>query len=336
MRDARDALWESGHDESVEVNQRALIDKVLARYSEEFTVFRELLQNSDDASANAVEIHFDTEIYAQHTKEKAGDPEASNNNALALTRLPDLKTTVIHRWTFKNDGIVFRDEDWNRLKKIAEGNPDEEKIGAFGVGFYSLFSVTEEPFVTSGGQWMGFYWKDKKDQLFARRGKIPLSTSDSDEESRWTTFTMPLRKPEPLPTPFDFIRFLTSSITFMAHLSDVSVYIDGKRLARLRKDRGVPKSIGLRKGLKADSAGSMMRVTDVSMMRMYLAACNHTKAWPTRLTISGSTKHQSRDHAMGLRYWILHQASQTASCSAAASSESSLVWILLLALLRVW
>ena len=86
-----------------------------------------------------------------------------------------------------NNGIVFRDEDWNRLKKIgsfnffvvvsfpvdfypAEGNPDEEKIGAFGVGaftsyslhflavlasnpgFYSLFSVTEEPFVTSGGE----------------------------------------------------------------------------------------------------------------------------------------------------------------------------------------
>jgi hypothetical protein len=29
--------WETGHDESVEVNQRALIDKVLARYSGEFT-----------------------------------------------------------------------------------------------------------------------------------------------------------------------------------------------------------------------------------------------------------------------------------------------------------
>lgn len=53
---------------------------------------------------------------------------------------------------------------------LAEGNPDEEKIGAFGVGeshhclepkkllhgipvgFYSLFSVTEEPWVTSGGK----------------------------------------------------------------------------------------------------------------------------------------------------------------------------------------
>lgn len=52
----------------------------------------------------------------------------------------------------------------------AEGNPDEEKIGAFGVGklptfsrlldgltsvgFYSLFSITEEPFVTSGGAYL--------------------------------------------------------------------------------------------------------------------------------------------------------------------------------------
>ena len=86
--------------------------------------------------------------------------------------------------------MVFRDEDWSRLKKIgghhnlfalnahihipaAEGNPDEEKIGAFGVGaylgkiiqftvilksitgFYSLFSVTEEPFVTSGSVYSG-------------------------------------------------------------------------------------------------------------------------------------------------------------------------------------
>ncbi len=52
---------------------------------------------------------------------------------------------------------------------LADGNPDEEKIGAFGVGgsneyfkpsdfllaasigFYSLFSITEKPWVISGG-----------------------------------------------------------------------------------------------------------------------------------------------------------------------------------------
>lgn len=24
----------------------------------------------------------------------------------------------MHQWTFKNDGMHFRDQDWNRLKKI--------------------------------------------------------------------------------------------------------------------------------------------------------------------------------------------------------------------------
>ena len=119
---------------------------------------------------------------------------------------------------FKNDGNIFRDQDWSRLKKIGAQNaffspsscswltyswgqswrgedrrfrsrwvsihkwlwiPAHSKVVI--LGFYSLFSVTEEPFVTSGGndfpirwpyldlflpdQWMGFYWKDKKDQV---------------------------------------------------------------------------------------------------------------------------------------------------------------------------
>lgn len=64
-----------------------------------------------------------------------------------------------------------------QLKKIAEGNPDEGKIGAFGVGFYSLFSVTEEPVVTSAGKWMRFYWKDGKDQVCKHIFSVGLATS---------------------------------------------------------------------------------------------------------------------------------------------------------------
>ncbi|GLB37239.1 putative protein of unknown function (DUF3684) [Lyophyllum shimeji] len=263
MAVARDTLWASGHDETVEVNQRALIDKVLARYSGEFTVFRELLQNSDDAQATAVEIHFDTQKYLDG---KSGSQVEGQSSKAPL---PDLKTTVVHQWTFKNNGIVFRDEDWNRLKKIAEGNPDEEKIGAFGVGFYSLFSVTEEPFVTSGDQWMGFYWKDKKDQLFARRGQLP----DSQETpSRWTTFEMVLREPAPIPVAFDFTRFLTSSITFMTHLSEVSLFFDDKRLARLKKAPGVPKGLGLPAGLRSSSSSGMMTIKDLKCTPLQIEA----------------------------------------------------------------
>jgi hypothetical protein len=46
----------SGYEEAVEVNQRGLIEKILARYSGDYTVFRELLQNADDAQASVSAI----------------------------------------------------------------------------------------------------------------------------------------------------------------------------------------------------------------------------------------------------------------------------------------
>ncbi|KAG2126877.1 uncharacterized protein EDB93DRAFT_1257371 [Suillus bovinus] len=253
MAHDRDALWASGYDETVEVNQRALIDKVLARYSGEFTVFRELLQNSDDAQSSAVEIYFETEEYLrQKNSEDAMQPEDSAG-------FPDLKATPISQWTFRNNGFVFRDEDWNRLRKIAEGNPDEEKIGAFGVGFYSLFSVTEEPFVISGGHGMQFYWKDKTgDQLLVRRGDLP--SKDVLQSNPWTTFEMTLREQGPVPQPFDLTRFLASSITFMVHLRSVSVFLDSHRLAHLTKSSGVPRELELPKALKKSSGSGLMNV----------------------------------------------------------------------------
>ncbi|EDR11411.1 uncharacterized protein LACBIDRAFT_313549 [Laccaria bicolor S238N-H82] len=257
----RDALWESGYDESVEVNQRALIDKVLARYSGEFTVFRELLQNSDDAQSKNVEIRFETRSFIDGRMGNLATSAALDNS------LPDLKTSVVHQWTFKNNGIVFRDEDWNRLKKIAEGNPDEEKIGAFGVGFYSLFSVTEEPFVTSGGQWMAFYWKDKKDQLFARRGQL-----EDSETQQWTTFEMKLREPAPIPVAFDFARFLSSSITFMTHLSQISVYFDDSCLVRLKKSSGIPRDIGIPQFLNGVSPLRTMAVKSIKSTPLHIQA----------------------------------------------------------------
>lgn len=138
-------------------------------------------------------------------------------------------------------------------------------------GFYSLFSITEEPFVTSGGQWMGFYWKDKKDQLFARRGTLPPTTTPSDgsasEGKAWTSFEMPLREPAPIPFAFDLTRFLCSSITFMANLRDVQLFFDGARLARLTKDSGSPARLPIPLGLKTTSPTGMMTVKAIMSTR---------------------------------------------------------------------
>ena len=72
----------------MEVNQRALIDKVLARYSGEFTVFRELLQNSDDAQSKAVEIRFETQPFID--RKATGD-----GMEVSEAHLPNLKTVHV-------------------------------------------------------------------------------------------------------------------------------------------------------------------------------------------------------------------------------------------------
>ena len=57
-------LWfASGRDEVVEVNQRALIDNVLERYSSEHTVFRKPLQHAHDVGATTTEIIFETRSF---------------------------------------------------------------------------------------------------------------------------------------------------------------------------------------------------------------------------------------------------------------------------------
>ncbi|ORX44853.1 hypothetical protein BCR36DRAFT_334006 [Piromyces finnis] len=199
-------------EEKVEVNQRHLIDKILARYSAEFTVFRELLQNSNDACAEDVEILF--------TIEK--DPETNKPGITSIE--------------YKNNGKVFREEDWNRLKKIAEGNPDEQKIGFFGVGFYSLFSITEEPFVVSGKSYCGFFWKG--DQLFIKKGTVP-----EDKQSQWTSFILNLRNPLEIPDTNEFSRFLVTSLGFTSYLKRVKVIVNGEEKIFVDKKASDPRPL---------------------------------------------------------------------------------------------
>ncbi|KAI9250278.1 hypothetical protein BY458DRAFT_559759 [Sporodiniella umbellata] len=203
-----------GVEEKVEVNQRHLIDKILARYSAEYVLYRELMQNADDASSSAVHISFHT---SSPDHNKAPNMSSKCNKII-----------------FKNNGMAFRNEDWVRLKRIAEGNPDEQKIGAFGVGFYSLFSVCENPFVFSGSQCMAFYFKG--DQLFAKRADVP-------EEDSWTSFLMDLREPMEMP-PFDhFCQFLTTSLGFTTNLKEVTVSFDNQTIFTIKKKVAEPRAM---------------------------------------------------------------------------------------------
>ena len=128
-----------GDAADVTVNQRALIDKMLARYCSDNVVIRELSQNADDSGATAVALEFTTSAApAPKTKKNRGHKGGH--------------TSWCSQLDVVNNGREFRGEDWARLVRIAEGNCNTDTVGMFGVGFYSTFSLSEEPLVKSGAK----------------------------------------------------------------------------------------------------------------------------------------------------------------------------------------
>ena len=229
------AFQDGGVEEAVTVDTRALIDKVLARYSGEWTTLRELIQNAADAQATTVKIKWETLPSTQV-------PLPATTN-----RSEHLKHVLTHhtlgRLVVENNGQPFTGTDWRRLKRIAEGNPDETKIGAFGVGFYSVFADCEEPLVSSGHEAMAFYWKGNA--LFTRKLNIPRGEGSSN-----TTFFLEYRnRTTPLPNLLSIGQFLATSLTFVA-LQNIEFWVDDWRLLSLQKKTSPSATISIPRDLE--------------------------------------------------------------------------------------
>ncbi|CAM4832961.1 unnamed protein product [Rotaria magnacalcarata] len=115
---------------------------MLARYSSNFVVYRELIQNSDDAKATS--FHF--EISCDN------DPPSSSSSE------KDFHNKTIAEIRTINNGLIFNETDWKRVAAMAEENTNVESIGQFSVGFFSVFSFSEELIITSGDEYMAFVW----------------------------------------------------------------------------------------------------------------------------------------------------------------------------------
>lgn len=242
------ALNHGEDEEAVTVDTRALIDKVLARYSGEWTTLRELVQNAADAQATTVKVKWET----------------LPSTSVALPTTPDrselLKHVIQHhtlrRLVVSNDGQPFTKTDWGRLKRIAEGNPDETKIGAFGVGFYSVFADCEDPFVSSGSEAMAFYWKGNA--LFTRK----LMLSD-EQKSNDTAFVLDYRNTTtPLPNLLSVSQFLATSLTFVS-LQKIEFWIDDYEILSLRKVTSPSASVALSRDVDPTTKDRLMKISQV-------------------------------------------------------------------------
>ncbi|KAJ6109820.1 hypothetical protein N7486_002055 [Penicillium sp. IBT 16267x] len=239
----------SGADEeAVTVDTRGLISKVLARYSGKWTVLREMIQNAADASATKVTIKFETLPSTTIPSPSSIDPTEQIKHTIA--------NHTLRRLLISNNGLPFSGKDWARLKRIADGNPDETKIGAFGVGFYSVFDDCEEPFVSSGSQAMAFYWKGNG--LFTRR--LDLGEASSQD----TTFVLDYRNDSsPVPHLLQLCQFLASSLTFVA-LQEIELLLDDWSLLRLSKKTAQGVNVPIPKDIETKTAEGLMKITGIT------------------------------------------------------------------------
>ena len=101
------------------------------------TLCYELIQNADDV------------------KDENGNPGASRITF-------DVCDDALYVY---NDG-VFRDIDFERMEKVSWGNKREEEgtTGAFGLGFISVYQVTDSPEIFSSGRHWQFVPNGQEDE----------------------------------------------------------------------------------------------------------------------------------------------------------------------------
>ena len=115
------------------------LNRILREYKDT-SVIQELLQNADDAGATEVAVYYDTR---EHNSSNLFFPGMANSYGPALL--------------FYNNA-EFTEEDFENITKIAGETKMNKplKIGKFGVGFCSVYHITDVPSFVSGENFIVF------------------------------------------------------------------------------------------------------------------------------------------------------------------------------------
>jgi hypothetical protein len=295
-------------EEAVTVNTRALIDKVLARYSGEWTTLRELIQNAADAAASKVIIRLET-----LPSKTVPLPQQADQAAL-------LNHTISHhsvlRLVISNDGQHFAESDWARLKRIAEGNPDETKIGAFGVGFYSVFADCEEPFVISGRKTMAFIWKGNS--LFTK-----ASTLSQDQSLQDTCFLLNYRNTtSPIPDLMSICQFLCTSLTFVS-LQRIELWVDQWNILKLQKKSAPGLDAQLPSDINPRTKEGLMKITGVTHQSTQIDAqwLNVIANPKSKASPASNTKQEEETPVLAVKSFFSKLAAHTIQNTAAKRAQ---------------
>lgn len=112
------------------------IKNILKEYDEESDIFKEIIQNAEDAGAQTCKFLMDFRFHRV-------DPERLIDPDMTLCQGPCV-------WAFNNE--QFSHDDWDNIVRVGSASKENqaEKIGKFGLGFNTVYHVTDIPSILSG------------------------------------------------------------------------------------------------------------------------------------------------------------------------------------------
>ncbi|KAG9061065.1 hypothetical protein KI688_007694 [Linnemannia hyalina] len=127
------------------------IKGILDEYPDGTQIARELLQNSDDARSTVQWYLLDHHDYNKEAPETANGTESSK-----LRLFHDDLQEYMGPALLAGSDSVFEERDFDSLKSLAASKKlmDESKIGQMGIGFNSIYHLTDCPSFITGDQFM--------------------------------------------------------------------------------------------------------------------------------------------------------------------------------------
>ncbi|CAL8309981.1 unnamed protein product [Boreogadus saida] len=112
------------------------IKNILNEYDEEHDIFKELIQNAEDARAKACRFMVDFRVHKE-------PPESLFDPGMTACQGPCL-------WSYNDE--QFTEADWTNIIRVGSASKENmvDKIGKFGLGFNTVYHVTDCPSILSG------------------------------------------------------------------------------------------------------------------------------------------------------------------------------------------
>ncbi|KAI3355763.1 hypothetical protein L3Q82_004335 [Scortum barcoo] len=143
---------------------------ILRRYPDGGQILKELIQNADDAQATKVVFIHDERGYG--------------TESLWTDELGEYQGPALYAY----NNAAFTDDDWEGIQKAGRSvkRNDPNRVGRFGIGFNSVYHITDVPSIFSS-EYLGFM--DPQEKIFGERdGGFRWSLDDA--EDRDTLMTM--------------------------------------------------------------------------------------------------------------------------------------------------